>query len=153
MDPISFQDMSADYVSTTLPIPLTSFVGRTDELELARSLLHGSERRLLTLTGPGGIGKTRLAIEIATILASQYPDGVTFVSLAPVQHPSMVMPAIASALGLRELESASAPAAVAAAIGQTQRLLVADNFEHVLNAAPHLTQLLSQCSEAEDHRH
>ena len=138
-------DMTIERSSGSLPRPLTSFVGRTDELELARSLLHGPERRLLTLTGPGGIGKTRLAIEIASLLEEDYADGVTFVSLAAVHHPGMVMPAIASTLGLREFESETASDAVAAAIGRAHRLLVADNFEHVLDAAPHLTRLLAQC--------
>ena len=131
--------------SSTLPISLTSFIGRTEELELAQALLRTPERRLLTLTGPGGIGKTRLAIEIASRLRGDYAGGVCFVPLAAVQHHSMVMPAIANALGLRELDSESAPAAVAATLGQSHRLLVIDNLEHVLEAAPSLTALLSQC--------
>ena len=137
--------MTGEQTPDTLPVPLTSFVGRTDELELAQSLLRSPERRLLTLTGPGGIGKTRLAIEIASRLADDYPDGVCFVSLAAVQHHSLVMPAIAAALGLRELDSESAPAAVAATLGTSRRLVVVDNFEHVLEAAPSLTRLLAQC--------
>lgn len=128
-----------------LPIPLTSFVGRTDELALARSLLQSGDHRLLTLTGPGGIGKTRLAIEIASHIGAGYSDGVCFVSLAAVQHYSMVIPAIASALGLRELDIETAPEAVVALLGRSNLLLVIDNLEHVLGAAPSLTLLLTQC--------
>jgi predicted ATPase/DNA-binding CsgD family transcriptional regulator len=140
-------DRGASKPSSGLPIPLTSFVGRTDELELARSLLDGPEHRLLTLTGPGGIGKTRLAIEIASRIAADIPDGVCFVSLAAVQHHTMVMPAVASALGLRELDIEMAPDAMVSLIGSSRRLLVLDNFEHVLDAAPNLTRLLSQCPD------
>lgn len=138
-------DMPVERISGSLPNPLTSFVGRIDELQLAQSLLHVPERRLLTLTGPGGVGKTRLAIEIASRLETNFSDGVSFVSLAEVHHPARVMPAIASILGLREIDGETAPSAVAAAIGRLRCLLVADNFEHVLDAAPHLTRLLSHC--------
>jgi predicted ATPase/DNA-binding CsgD family transcriptional regulator len=132
-------------MSGALPTPLTSFIGRAGELELAQALLRTPERRLLTLTGPGGIGKTRLAIEIGSRLRGDYADGVCFVSLASVQHHSMVMPAIAAALGLRELDSESAPAAVAATLGHSNCLLIIDNVEHVLESAPGLTELLARC--------
>lgn len=137
--------MDTTPLAGALPIPLTSFIGRTAELELAQSLLQDPGRRLLTLTGPGGIGKTRLAIEIANQLGPSYPDGVTFVPLAAVPHAPMVLPAIGAALGLRALERDTAPGAIAAALGQSARLLVVDNFEHVLEAAPALTRLLAQC--------
>lgn len=132
-------------LSGLVPLPLTSFVGRTDELDLAQSLLDGPNRRILTLTGPGGIGKTRLAIEIANRLNPAYPDGVLFVPLAAVPHPSLVLAAIGSALGLRELEAENAFDAVAIALGRSRRLLVIDNVEHLLEAAPELTRMLSLC--------
>ena len=128
-----------------LPVFLTSFVGRADEVELAKSLLRRPGQRLLTLTGPGGIGKTRLAVEIAASVAEDGATRICFVGLAPVEHPSMVMPAIAVALGLREIEREAAPDAVASAIGQTRLLLVVDNLEHLLDAAPFLTALLAPC--------
>lgn len=128
-----------------LPVFLTSFVGRVDEIELATSLLDRPGQRLLTLTGPGGIGKTRLAVEIAASIAADSATSVCFAALAPVEHPSMVMPAVAAALGLREIERDAALDTAAAAIGSNRLLLVVDNFEHLLDAAPMLTALLSQC--------
>jgi non-specific serine/threonine protein kinase len=128
-----------------LPVFLTSFVGRADEVELAKALLRRLGQRLLTLTGPGGIGKTRLAVEIAASVAEDGATTVCFVALAPVEHPAMVIPAIAAALGLREIEREAAPGAVASAIGETRLLLVVDNLEHLLDAAPSLTALLAPC--------
>ena len=124
---------------------LTSFVGREDELALAISLLERPDVRLLTLTGPGGIGKTRLAIEIAAGSRALFPDGVRFVSLAAIQAPAMVLPAVAAALGLHELDGPGIDDIVASALGSSSVLLVIDNFEHVLDAAPSLTTLLSRC--------
>ncbi len=124
---------------------LTSFVGREDELALAMSLLGRPDLRLLTLTGPGGIGKTRLAIEIAGKSGSLFPDGVRFVPLAPIQDPSMVMPAVAAVLGLHELVGPGIDDRVAAALGSSRTLLVMDNVEHVIDAAPGVTRLLSRC--------
>jgi non-specific serine/threonine protein kinase len=131
--------------SGLVPLPLTSFVGRTDELDLAQALLEDPNRRLLTLTGPGGIGKTRLAIEIANRLGPDYPDGVTFVPLAAVPSPSMVLPTLGSALGLGEIETERAFDAITSALSRSRRLLVIDNLEHLPEAAPELTRLLSHC--------
>jgi non-specific serine/threonine protein kinase len=131
--------------SGLVPLPLTSFVGRTDELDLAQALLEDPNRRLLTLTGPGGIGKTRLAIEIANRLGADYPDGVTFVPLAAVPSPSMVLPTLGSALGLGEIETERAFDAITSALSRSRRLLVIDNLEHLPEAAPELTRLLSHC--------
>lgn len=137
--------MDAIPPSGIVPLPLTSFVGRTDELDLAQSLLGEPNTRILTLTGPGGIGKTRLAIELAHRLGPDYADGVTFVPLAAVPHHALVLSAIGSALGLRELDADRAPAAVATALGLSRRLLIVDNVEHLLDAALGLARLLAQC--------
>jgi non-specific serine/threonine protein kinase len=131
--------------SGSLPVFLTSFVGRQDEIALANSLLQRPDLRLLTLTGPGGIGKTRLAIEIAAESGAHFPDGVRFVSLASIQDPSMVMVAIAAALGLHEFDDASIDDVVASSLGTSRVLLVVDNFEHLMDAAPALTRMLSRC--------
>jgi non-specific serine/threonine protein kinase len=128
-----------------LPLFLTSFVGRVDEIELATSLLDRPGQRLLTLTGPGGIGKTRLAVEIAASIAADGATSVCFAALASVEHPSLVMPTIGAALGQREIERDAALDTVAAAIGSNRLLLVVDNFEHLLDAAPMLTSLLAKC--------
>lgn len=129
----------------SLPVFLTSFVDREDEIALARSLLRRPDVRLLTLTGPGGIGKTRLAVEIAAESGTHFPDGVLFLSLTAVQDPSMVMLAIATALGLHEFDGSSIDDIVAASLAASTALLVVDNFEHVLTAAPALTTMLSRC--------
>jgi predicted ATPase len=133
--------------SGSLPVFLTSFVGRQDEIALANSLLQRPDVRLLTLTGPGGIGKTRLAVETAAKCAVHFPDGVPFVSLASIQDPSMVMMAVAAALGVHEFDGASIDETVASSLRNSQVLLVVDNFEHVMDAAPALTRLLSRCPQ------
>jgi predicted ATPase len=129
----------------SLPVSLTLFVGREDEIALATSLLQRPDLRLLTLTGPGGVGKTRLSIEIAAACDGQFPDGVTFVSLASIQDPAMVMMTVAAALGLEEIDRAGIDDRVAFALGSSRALLVVDNFEHVIGAAPALTKVLSRC--------
>jgi predicted ATPase len=88
---------------TDLPAQLTPLVGREQELEEACALLRSEETRLMTLTGPGGIGKTRLGIRVAEELADEFADGVCFDSLAPIREPELVIPTIARTLGLREL--------------------------------------------------
>src|SRR5690606_28206487 len=101
--------------------------------------------RLLTLTGPGGIGKTRLAVEVAAVSGVRFPDGVPFVSLASIQDSALVLPAIATALGLQDLDDSGIEDRLATFLGTSTILLVVDNFEHVLDASPALTRLISRC--------
>ncbi len=127
--------------SGLLPNVLTSFVGREVEIALANSLLQRADLRLLTLTGPGGIGKTRLAIEIAAESGAHFHDGVSFVSLASIQDASMVMMAVAAALRFNEFDGASIDDIVASSLRTSNVLLVVDNFEHAMDAAPALTRV------------
>ena len=103
-------DGVADTEFGRLPTPLTSLVGRDADVAMARALLVDAGVRLLTLTGPGGVGKTRLALAVAAEVAADFPDGDAFVSLAAISDPALVLSAIARALGIREtLERPVAP--------------------------------------------
>ena len=126
---------------TNLPIPATPFLGREHELAEVRELLARDDARLLTLTGAGGSGKTRLALHAAGELADAYPDGVWWVPLAPLTDPADVGAAAARALGgggpLPEI------------VDGRRLLLLLDNFEHVVEAAPEVAAVLSECPHAD----
>jgi predicted ATPase/class 3 adenylate cyclase/Tfp pilus assembly protein PilF len=132
---------------TNLPAPLTSFVGRQWELAEACRLLRREQVRLLTLTGPGGIGKTRLALQVAAELVEAFPDGVFVVALAPVSDPGLVVPTIAHTLAVREAAGRSLLESLVWHIGGQRLLLVLDNFEQVLSAAPVIADLLGACRQ------
>jgi len=131
-----------------LPVWLTSFVGREGEIASIRTRLDPtqvSRSRLLTLTGPGGVGKTRLALAAAAQLGPDYGDGVVFVDLAPLRDHRLVPATIARVLGVRESGGRSAHDLLLEHLRERQLLLVLDNFEHLLQAAPLLPELLQQC--------
>jgi predicted ATPase/DNA-binding CsgD family transcriptional regulator len=128
-----------------VPAPPTSFVGREHELVLVRRLLADS--RLLTLTGAGGSGKTRLAIRLAAEAGDEFPDGVFFVPLAPLREPELVASSIAEVLGLREASDRPPLERVAAHLRYRRVLLVLDNFEHLLPAATTVSELMTMASE------
>jgi predicted ATPase/class 3 adenylate cyclase len=122
---------------TNLPVPATPFLGRERELGEVGEALTRSDVRLLTLTGAGGSGKTRLALQAAAGAADDYPQGVWWVPLASVREPNDVVVTAARALG--------AGGSLEEAVGERRLLLLLDNFEHVIAAAPELTALLAQC--------
>ncbi|MBD3336622.1 MAG: NACHT domain-containing protein, partial [Candidatus Eisenbacteria bacterium] len=127
----------------TLPAPLTSFVGRREEIRRIRELL--AQVRLLTLTGPAGTGKTRLAIEVVRDAADSFPGGVAFISLGATPDPGLVVPSIAQSLQVAVSAAASALDVLCENLQERRLLLVLDNFEHVVAAAPEVARLLAAC--------
>ncbi|HEX3117638.1 MAG TPA: protein kinase [Candidatus Acidoferrum sp.] len=130
----------------TLPASRNGFVGREREAESARELLSRSDVRLVTVTGPGGIGKTRLAVEVAAALTDRFPGGIYFVSLSPLTDPNSIPSAIVQVLGIREIGEQSALDVLKKYLKEYvrhQTLLVLDNFEHLLPASSLVSQLLS----------
>lgn len=131
-------------LQTNLPASLTSFVGRTRELAEMRTLL--ATTRLLTLTGPGGTGKTRLGVQLASALLPTYADGVWLVELAPLADPALVLPAIAATFALRELPGITTLHVVANSLRSKHLLLVLDNCEHLVEVCAQLAEhLLRAC--------
>jgi predicted ATPase/DNA-binding CsgD family transcriptional regulator len=130
---------------STLPVPLTSFFGREREVAAVAALLRQTFVRLVTLTGTGGVGKTRLALHLAAEGGDTFADGVCFVSLAPVSDPEQVMPVIAKALGLWEAGDRPLLDHVRDYLREKHLLLLLDNFEQVAAASPQLVALLVSC--------
>ncbi len=128
-----------------LPSPLTGVIGRSALIEQVRQTLQRSDVRLVTLTGPPGVGKTRLAIEVAHSLRAYAGDGIYFVGLSPVDDPEFVLPTTARALGLRESGAGSLRDALVASLSGKKALLVLDNMEQVIEAAPEVAELLEEC--------
>src|SRR5215212_10017778 len=129
-----------------LPVQLTSLIGRQDEITAIAALLAGPAVRLLTLTGPGGTGKTRLAVAVVERVTSEFADGVVFVSLAPLSDPAFVASTLAHQLGLREVADQALIDLLQVHLAGKQLLLVFDNFEHLLPAAPLVADLLKMDS-------
>src|SRR5262245_26938125 len=129
--------------ATTLPQPLTALLGRDADMLALRRLLDDRRVRLLTLVGTGGVGKTRLALELARTIAGERAWRVLFVSLAAVRDPALVAATIADSLGLTDVSALDLPERARLALGDHVTLLVIDNFEQVLDAAPLASELLA----------
>jgi excisionase family DNA binding protein len=129
----------------TLPVSPTSFIGREEVVAEVTALLRRRDVRLVTLTGPGGTGKTRLALRVAVDLAVTFAAGAAFVPLAAVHQSDLVVPTIAQVLGVRETEDESPQERLRSFLRDRKLLLVLDNLEQVSGAAPALGDLLAQC--------
>ena len=136
--------LGLDLVANNLPTQLTSFVGRGEQLTALRRTLHGV--RVLTITGPGGCGKTRLALQLAGSAVDAYAGGVWVADLGPIAEPGLVASAVAEVLGVGEIPNKALEQVLAEHLGSRQILLVLDNCEHLVEAcAPFVEMLIKKC--------
>ncbi|SDG35679.1 ATP-binding protein [Microbacterium pygmaeum] len=130
-------------MTARVPEPYTATIGRDGELAEIRALLAGGDHRVISLIGPGGIGKSRLAIEAAHANADVFPDGVYFVPLEGVLEPGLLLPTVAYVLGVRDTGAGTLEDRIGQAIGDRRVLIVLDNFEQIVDEAPVLVRLYS----------
>ena len=141
-------------MSNILPVSLTSLIGREQEIETLCLLLRRPDVHLVTITGPGGVGKTSLALQVARELsgirssgsAQDFADGIFFISLAPISDPTLIIPTIAQILGVTESPNRLLLDTLKDSLRNKQILLLLDNFEQIISAAPLLSELLSDCA-------
>jgi predicted ATPase len=133
-------------IPRSLPVTSTSLIGRAQDITAVSTLLQSADARLVTLTGPGGVGKTRLAIAVAEGLQDHYPGGTAFVQLASVDEPALVLPRIATTLGATLDAGRPALDVLLERLAGAPTLLVLDNLEQVVGVAPDVDSLLSRCA-------
>src|SRR5215208_1457797 len=114
--------------AASLPRPLTSLIGRDRDIQRIRTLIQPEQARLVTLTGPGGVGKTRLALQVAASMHQDFAHGAYFVSLAPISDPDFVLPTVAQTLGVREVTAEPILRSLCSALSDKHLLLILDNF-------------------------
>ena len=136
---------AAEPARSALPPAPTPLIGRAHDVAEVVALMRGPEIRLVTLTGPGGTGKTRLALQVASDLAPEFRDGVLFIPLATLGSAELVLPSVAEALGLHDASAVPLSERVSAKLRETMVLLVLDNFEHVTDAALEIFDVLLGC--------
>ncbi|MFN8592314.1 MAG: helix-turn-helix domain-containing protein [Thermomicrobiales bacterium] len=137
----------AAFPGAPLSAPTEPLLGRETAVREVTALLHTPANRVVTLTGPGGVGKTRLALQVAAESRDDFPGGVAFVPLAAIRDPALVLPTVAQALGVREGAERTLEEGLAVVLRERRVLLVLDNLEQVLEAAPVIGQLLTACPE------
>src|SRR5581483_6735775 len=128
---------------SNLPTPPAPLVGRTDELAALTDLLRN--HRVVTITGPGGVGKTRVLIELGRVLAAEFPDPLAFVPFADVSEDAAFLPALATALDVKEAEDRTPGDGIVAVLGDREALLLLDNLEQIVSVAPEVALLVERC--------
>ncbi|WP_308492898.1 ATP-binding protein [Microbacterium terrisoli] len=140
---------STDPLLSRVPVPYTTTIGREDDIAAVREMLTSTRNRTVSLIGPGGVGKSRLAIEVARSAQDLFPDGVYFVPLEGVFEAELLLPTIAHALGVRDNGEAALEERISRALADRRVLVVLDNFEQIVDAAPVLVQLYSVAASAQ----